>query len=124
MKLAFPVSLEKLERRKLSNIKVKYENPDDEYLAMKISSLKVRCRSKGWEFNLTMEDLRRLAKEPCYYCGIFYEGFKKMVIDRQNNDLGYIKENCVSSCLACNSSKTDKTLEEFGLYLESKLSTA
>ena len=34
-------------------------------------------------------------------------------IDRVNNNIGYVLNNCVSCCKFCNSAKLDRTLIEF-----------
>jgi len=38
-------------------------------------------------------------------------------IDRVDNSLGYVKENCKSCCFRCNKIKRDMSLEEFEQFL-------
>lgn len=78
---------------------------------------------RNLEFKLTMEQFQFLTKQNCYYCGIepaqktgdwkpkgeyVYNG-----IDRKNNNVGYVIENCVSCCKTCNNAKHTMSEQEF-----------
>jgi len=84
--------------------------------------IKISRKEKLWD------DLYKLDKKKCYYCGIKEEDFiriwgkfyggktrgQKLEIDRRDNEKGYTLENCVLSCSICNNAKSDKfTDEEF-----------
>jgi hypothetical protein len=77
-----------------------------------------RCQ----EFALTNEQFRYITKQNCYYCNkepaqrlrmskngfYIYNG-----IDRLNNNIGYVYENCVPCCHQCNRMKSTLTEDEF-----------
>lgn len=82
-------------------------------------------QERGLIFNLTKEEFKYLTQQNCYYCNItpqtisnpgqgcstgdyLYNG-----VDRINNDIGYIIENCVPCCTACNSMKGTMFKDEF-----------
>lgn len=78
------------------------------------------ARTRGYEFLLTNIEFDELIQGECYYCGSQKESsqmynFRELVhytgIDRVNNDLGYIKTNCVSCCGVCNNHKKSVTKE-------------
>jgi hypothetical protein len=61
-------------------------------------------------------------KEPCFYCGrdpydrrlkSRYNDFVANGIDRLDNDIDYIEENCVPCCSQCNYAKRELTKEQF-----------
>jgi hypothetical protein len=66
---------------------------------------------KNLEFSIGQEVFESLVMKPCYYCGIIQDkGFNG--IDRTNQSIGYIQDNCVSCCKMCNylkGSLNDKT---------------
>ncbi len=64
---------------------------------------------RNMEFALSFEDYVNLQASPCVYCGE-KEGNG---IDRVDNSVGYIKENCVSCCLVCNKMKLTYTKQFF-----------
>lgn len=72
-------------------------------------------------FNLTKDEFRKITQSPCFYCGsppsniytlttgrYVYNG-----IDRKDNDVGYILENCVPCCEICNKAKRGMPFDEF-----------
>jgi hypothetical protein len=56
---------------------------------------------KQLDFKLDKEEFYDIVKQNCSYCGIMQDkGFNG--IDRVVSTIGYIPENCVSSCAMCN----------------------
>ena len=56
---------------------------------------------KQLDFEISQEEFNKLVIEPCYYCDIIQErGFNG--IDRLDSNIGYVADNCVSSCMVCN----------------------
>lgn len=77
------------------------------------SQYKIYIRSAGDKnliFDLPQEIYTEKIKEPCHYCGETdeHKGFNG--IDRMNQQMGYIVDNCVSCCQMCNYMK--KSLNE------------
>lgn len=74
-------------------------------------SLKVYKNSaqrRGYEWLLTDEQALTLFSGPCFYCGGPGGG-----IDRMNNKVGYVIENCASCCSVCNFMKGGLSSDEF-----------
>jgi hypothetical protein len=74
------------------------------------------------EFSLSKEDFEFIIKMHCFYCGqppSKSRGKSKNGIlicngvDRVNNNVGYLLENCVASCSTCNRAKFQMTHDEF-----------
>lgn len=78
---------------------------------------------RGIEWNLDEEFFRCITQQLCCYCGIepyqVYEpkrktgGYTFNGIDRVDNDIGYIKENCVPCCGVCNYMKSATNVNDF-----------
>lgn len=86
-------------------------------------SYKDNAKYKNIIFNLTKQEVLKFFQQKCFYCGIppnktitkknFYGSFTYNGIDRLNNDIGYIKENCVSCCSFCNYTKNKTDFKDF-----------
>ena len=60
------------------------------------------------------ENLRRKMMDSCFYCGFDPpEGHRLNGLDRIDSNDGYTAENTVSSCVACNIMKSNKTIDGF-----------
>jgi hypothetical protein len=85
---------------------------------------KYASKQRGLLFSLTTEEFRKMTSSDCLYCGAkpnklaratkgtrihyIYNG-----IDRFDNRLGYVSENCVPCCSTCNHMKCQMTVTEF-----------
>lgn len=104
-----------------------------------ISQYKSSAKKRGIEFSLSFDDVKSLVMDDCHYCGnppvnrivqytknsigkkypenrktySFYTG-----IDRIDNTIGYIKNNCVPCCKRCNYAKTDLSSEQFKNWIK------
>ena len=76
----------------------------------RLASYEKKALARGIVWNLDDRTALRMMTSPCFYCGFederttddrVYGG-----IDRMNNDVGYIPENCVACCGTCNKMKT------------------
>jgi hypothetical protein len=100
-----------------------------------LRSYKYRASRKGLVFELSREECLALFKGNCYYCGeepsnivnVYKKkdgssnrtdiidpstaDFASNGIDRVNNDIGYISDNCNSCCKTCNYTKIDISAE-------------
>ena len=85
---------------------------------------------RGLLFKLTFKKFQQLTSENCYYCGALPS--KKALtsqqkrngitqeraisvngVDRKDNVVGYVSNNCVPCCAPCNFMKQDLTEEQF-----------
>lgn len=82
---------------------------------------KRNARNRNLVFKLTFNDFINLVSKNCYYCNAEPANIAKSKnavftyngIDRVDNSVGYIKENCVTCCNVCNRMKNNLTQEEF-----------
>lgn len=101
--------------------------PGDEAAKRRVLQVyRTSAAKRNLVFDLTEEEFFSLASDVCHYCGspparreIAYRRasadsvFLSNGIDRQDNELGYSRKNCVSCCEQCNKSKRCMTPEEF-----------
>jgi hypothetical protein len=88
---------------------------------------KRNASSKNLEFTLNKEEFLLFCKDKCFYCGdepkrqlklhnstneIYFNG-----IDRKDNTLGYILNNCVTCCTLCNYMKREMNYEDFIIHM-------
>jgi len=93
----------------------------------------------GLQFELTMEDVRRISTQNCFYCGCVpnrvegahrkhanngkgylsaYNGkFIYNGIDRMDSTIGYIENNVVSCCFDCNVAKRVRPVDTFAEWI-------
>jgi|ERR1700693_90646 len=85
-------------------------------------SYKSSARRRGYTFNLTKEEFRKITSSNCFYCGASPAlekesrgGFKYFWngIDRVENSVGYELNNVVPCCSICNLAKNDLSQDEF-----------
>jgi hypothetical protein len=101
---------------------------------------KINADKQGRDFSLTLEEFINLVTKNCHYCDsspkdfngylskngsqkrrdkkykdstILLANIKINGIDRKDNNLGYVLENCLPCCVVCNRAKKDMTFEEF-----------
>ena len=88
-----------------------------------LGRMKRSAKDRGYEWDLTREQVACLTKQCCYYCGAEPKQCRKAPrhngpyiyngLDRLDNDKGYAPGNVVPCCGACNRMKLAMTLEEF-----------
>lgn len=91
------------------------------------SCMKYGAKRRGYQWQLTKEQVQMLTQKSCYYCGIEpnqgnYSSARNGVylyngLDRIDNNRGYLITNVVPCCGTCNAAKGIKTTEEFKLWL-------
>lgn len=92
---------------------------------------KGNARKRGLLFRLSISEFEKFIFADCFYCGqvpqqskfvgqknrrdrlLSYNG-----VDRKDNSIGYINNNCVSCCSICNAAKSDLTFEEFQNWVQ------
>lgn len=99
--------------------------PGEAQLNRLLYSYKQSAKKRNLVFELSLEEFKNITKQNCHYCGSigtpFAENCNKKSnglyigngIDRKDNSLGYILENCLPCCTWCNQMKLNKTYEEF-----------
>lgn len=92
-----------------------------------IRQFKANAKRRGIEFCLTPDQIRRITKLPCFYCGT--KPLQKMQnrdsfgpyiyngIDRKNSARGYSIRNCVPACKWCNRAKSNLTGRKWHSWL-------
>ena len=116
--------------------------PKDASFRAKAANYKAMSKKRNIEFKLSIDETITFLKDNCKYCnrppsnyynvrnngknlnkknyainnsddfGIYYNG-----IDRIDNKIGYIIENCVTCCNVCNTAKLNLTLDEFKIWI-------
>jgi len=89
------------------------------------ASYRCDARDAGRKFDLTYEQFRGLVTGNCYYCGtppsmykiVPYRSSLFNGIDRVDNSLPYIRENCKSCCRICNRAKRSLSEAEFRSWI-------
>ncbi len=110
--------------KRLQNVGVPLKFPKGESAFNNLyRSYKRTAEKHGRVFLLTPEQFRSLTSSKCYFCGKYpyneYKlprgngGYLYNGIDRMDNTIGYVLENCVPSCMSCNYAKKDLTLDQF-----------
>jgi hypothetical protein len=94
---------------------------------------KLKAKNWGRLFSLSLEQVKKITSSNCHYCGIepnmiinsgggcnptgwsdyIYNG-----IDRKDNSLGYVLDNCLPCCKYCNQAKHLYSYDEFIAYLD------
>lgn len=82
--------------------------------------------SRNFIFSITLEQFKNIITKNCHYCGsepVVTNSSKRINktdipvknngVDRINNSLGYILENCVPCCKICNIMKNNHSSENF-----------
>jgi hypothetical protein len=80
-------------------------------LGYRWSTFKAQAKRRHKPLDISLQQFEVLVKSPCRYCGEAPEG--PGGIDRRDNELGYIQDNCVPSCAACNYMKGTLTEDYF-----------
>jgi hypothetical protein len=113
------------------HISVKLSNKNSDIhnaFLLRLSSVRGKDRKRKRNFDLTMDFLFFLHNKQnakCFYCkcNLNLENnnqkeLDQISIDRKNSSIGHIMGNSVLTCLFCNSTKTDRSVEEYKLFLK------
>lgn len=76
----------------------------------KLAEVKKSAATRGKRFTLEIEDILKVWKQPCYYCG---EPIKTAGLDRYDNRRGYEPDNIVPCCYNCNRMKATMHGDDF-----------
>lgn len=72
-----------------------------------------KTRAQNKDFKLTKEQYDDLRKGNCSYCGRRCTDTHTNGIDRVDNNIGYVYDNCVSCCGSCNIAKGTMSVDDF-----------
>lgn len=106
-------------RRHRQNTQRRINSDFECFLRYSFKSLKRGAKRRGYDFQLTMEDLRVLltGTDRCGITGdelVFQtKSPKKASIDRIDNNLGYTKDNCHVVTAEANRHRLDSDLQKF-----------
>lgn len=76
----------------------------------RFTNLKGGAKKRNLDFEIIIEDYIEITTSPCIYCA---ESVKKRGLDRIDNNVGYIKQNCASCCHRCNMMKREMSVKDF-----------
>ena len=90
---------------------------------------KQKAKERNLDFKLNKNEFKILTSNVCKYCNLEPKQIYKQTagtggiytyngIDRVNNNIGYILENCVSCCMVCNHSKHTMSKDDFYNWIE------
>ena len=81
---------------------------------------KTSAYKRNYVFDISFSDFVKIISKNCFYCGSYPQREHKLKslkdmdvkfmfngIDRSNNDIGYILDNCVPCCTICNRAKNN-----------------
>lgn len=76
----------------------------------KFRSYKHGAKRRGLDWDINIEQFHQFWYANCKYCGDTIEG---VGIDRVDNAVGYLSDNCVPCCETCNEMKLDHTTSKW-----------
>jgi hypothetical protein len=101
------------------NVNAKLNNSISNYVSSDYNKYIVSAKKRDYEFQLLEDEFYEIILNPCYICGKMnkYDKNNKLVhrngIDRFDNTIGYVKDNCRSCCSTCNYLKRDISYDNF-----------
>lgn len=114
-----PEKYREQQKRTRESRKSKINSNFEYFLEYTFKSLRRGAKKRGYDFELTKEDLREilLSSDRCNITGealVFQQNYpNKASIDRINNNLGYYKENCQVVTSRVNRHRLDSDLQDF-----------
>ena len=88
------------------------------------NQLKQNAKKRKIQVDITFEDFLTISQKNCYYCDAVPANVNKQAqrsfgsftyngIDRYDNDIGYVLDNCKPCCAQCNTAKNFLSLNDF-----------
>lgn len=72
-----------------------------------------RAIKKELVFELDSKTFEAIANKDCYYCKRPNTLYHQNGVDRMDNRIGYIVDNCVACCWDCNAMKTNMSVDDY-----------
>lgn len=112
------------------NIECNRKGPKQTGIGQLFNQYKQNAKNRRLKFELTREEFVAITSKDCLYCGAIPKQVAKggprgcreteeigkylyNGIDRVDNDIGYVLDNCVPCCGHCNIAKASMTQDEF-----------
>jgi hypothetical protein len=77
------------------------------------------AKRRGLEFSIPLKEYSAILSKGCYYCAADIGRNKGVGLDRLDNSKGYVKDNVVSCCTACNLGRNNNfTPEEWTVMIK------
>lgn len=105
--------LDIIEKKKKSNKELRKQFPEKHL----VKAAKQRAKNKGWEFNLTYEDI--VIPKYCPYLGLelkYLGGDSSPSLDRIDSNKGYVKGNVQVISTKANTMKNNASKEELIIF--------
>lgn len=104
----------------LCSIKITTKNKNGKlktryWLPYQVKTLKALAKQRGKSWQLSNLEAAKLLLNNCNYCNRYFN--QKMGIDRVDNSIGYLIENCVTCCWECNNAKRANSVQEFKQWI-------
>lgn len=105
---------------------IRKRTDDQRLLTFAYGRYKGNAKSRNLKFKISKEQFKDLVIQNCHYCGkepqkaiktvkrdnkVFFSNMNG--VDRVDNNIGYIIDNCVPCCTQCNIAKRQSTVGEF-----------
>jgi hypothetical protein len=111
----------------LTKVNKGFNNPNRKHIDQRYPEYRTNAKKRGIEFKITSEQFAEIVKNKCHYC----DGFSKdrnehsrgNGIDRKDNTIGYVYENCVPCCATCNFIKNNMGYKDFINYIKQVYNT-
>jgi hypothetical protein len=84
------------------------------------ASYRSRAEKKGLEFAITHDDYKSIIQMDCYLCGKKTTDANTNGIDRVDNAVGYVSENCKACCKECQGFTKSGGLSQSAIYQEKR----
>lgn len=85
----------------------------------KINQVKKCAVSRGYEFKLDNIQTMEIISFNCNYCNAISDPHNGIYngIDRIDNNLGYLVNNCITCCKYCNAAKNNLSIDDFIIWI-------
>jgi len=93
--------------------KKKYKQKKQDPIISRWMGIVSRSKRRGYEYDVTAEDIRELVNSPCVYC----LSTERIEVDRKDNRLGYLKSNVAPACHRCNTIKNNVVSYEEMMFI-------
>lgn len=87
-------------------------------IRQRINQLRNSAKQRNLKLNLSEAVYENLLKMGCIFCGKDLMSESGYCLDRIDSNRGYVLTNVTPCCKYCNRAKSDRSMEEFFLWIE------